>query len=245
MTHEVDTQPPAAQPAPTGRTSGFWAFVREIAIVVVTALTLSFLIKLFLVQAFFIPSESMENTLLVGDRVIVSKLTPGPFDLRRGDIVVFEDSDHWLPPAPEPQRNAVQSAAVTVFTFIGLLPSNSGEHLIKRVIGLPGDTVECCDAQGRLMVNGVPIDETVYLHPGVEPSGTEFKVKVPEARLWVMGDNRSNSADSRAHRDNGRDGTIPLEKVVGRAFVLVWPADRFRWLSNPASVFEGVPAPAG
>jgi signal peptidase I len=248
VTHEVDAQPPAAEPSrqdpPADPGQGIWGFLREIGIVIVTALTLSFLIKLFLIQAFWIPSESMENTLLVGDRVIVSKLTPGPFDLHRGDVVVFEDSGHWVTPKPEPKRGPVQSALVSGLTFVGLLPARSGEHLIKRVIGLPGDTVQCCDAQGRLIVNGQPIDESVYLYPGAQPSAGEFTVTVPDGRLWVMGDNRQHSGDSRAHRDNGHDGTIPIEDVVGRAFVLVWPADRFDWLSNPSAVFEDVPAPA-
>jgi signal peptidase I len=220
---------------------GFWAFARETAIVLVTALVLSLLIKTFLVQAFFIPSQSMENTLLVGDRVLVSKLTPGPFDLDRGDIVVFKDPGGWLPLEPAVEEGPFKTGVRDLFTFVGLLPSDSGEHLIKRVIGVGGDTVECCDAQGRLMVNGQAIDETQYLHPGVEPSAESFKVTVPEGRLWVMGDNRNNSRDSRANRGEGKDGTIPVDNVVGRAFVLVWPADRFRWLTNPSSVFEDVP----
>jgi signal peptidase I len=216
---------------------------REVGFVLVGALALSLLIKTFLLQAFYIPSESMENTLVKNDRVVVSKLTPGPIDLKHGDIVVFKDPAHWLTPQPAPRRGALAAAAVKALTFVGVLPSDSGEHLIKRVIGLPGDTVECCDAQGRLMVNGEPIDEVSYLKPGARPSGTPFKVTVPPGRLWVMGDNRGNSADSRAHRDNGQDGTVPIENVVGRAFVLVWPQDRFTWLSNPGDVFAGVPQP--
>jgi signal peptidase I len=225
-----------------GRT-GIGATLRELGIVVLIALVLSLLIKTFLVQAFWIPSESMENTLIKDDRVMVSKLTPGPWKLRRGDVVVFKDSGGWLthkaakeyPPAVRGLRHGL--------VFVGLLPSDANDHLIKRVIGLPGDTVECCDAQGRLMVNGKPIDETVYLKPGEQPSGVSFTVTVPEGRLWVMGDNRGHSGDSRAHRDAGRDGTIPLKDVVGKAFLLAWPADRFTRLTNPDEVFHDVPAP--
>jgi signal peptidase I len=135
------------------------------------------------------------------------------------------------------------AAAIRALTFVGVLPSDSGEHLIKRVIGLPGDTVECCDAQGHLIVNGRPIDEVAYLKAGEQPSGSPFKIVVPEGRLWVMGDNRGGSADSRAHPQDGHQGTVAIDDVVGRAFVLVWPGDRFAWLSNPGAVFEGVPQP--
>ncbi len=212
--------------------------ITEVVVVVAMALAISLVVKTFLVQAFYIPSGSMENTLLEDDRVVVSKLTPGPFTLHRGDIVVFKDPGGWLQPPVEPEEGAVRSALRTVFTFVGLLPHDSGEHLIKRVIGLPGDTVACCDSAGRVTVNGKALDET-YLYPGNVPSHATFSKKVPEGDLWVMGDHREISEDSRVH------GFVKESDVVGRAFVLVWPLSRFTGLGRPDSVFAGVPAPAG
>jgi signal peptidase I len=211
--------------------------VTEVVVVVAMALAISLVVKTFLVQAFFIPSGSMEDTLLEDDRVVVSKLTPGPFDLGRGDIVVFRDPGGWLPPPLEPDDGPVRRTVREVLTFVGLLPHDSGEHLIKRVIGLPGDTVICCDAAGRVSVNGAPLDET-YLFPGNKPSQRTFNRTVPAGQLWVMGDHRDISEDSRFH------GFVPESRVVGRAFVLVWPLSRATGLGSPDSVFAGVPAPA-
>lgn len=215
------------------------SWLRETAIIVVSALVLSVLIKTFLVQSFFIPTGSMESTLEVNDRVLVSKLAPGPLDLHRGDIVVFKDPGGWLEPVqdgPDGWRGAFSDA----LTFVGLLPQDAGEHLIKRVIGLPGDTVECCDPQGRLIVNGVPIDEP-YINAGSRPSEIEFSVVVPPDSLWVMGDNRQNSRDSRYHQGEPGGGAIPLRNVVGVAFVTLWPLDRATVLRNPGDTFADVP----
>jgi signal peptidase I len=216
--------------------------VAEVAVVLSMALVLSLLIKTFLVQAFFIPSQSMENSLLIGDRVLVSKLTPGPFEIHRGDVVVFKDPDHWLGPRPQPEVSPVKRVITDALTFVGLLPQDSGEHLIKRVVGLPGDTVMCCDAQGRLQVNDVPITEP-YLKQGVAPSNDRFTVTVRAGMLWVMGDNRPESADSRVHRDQN-DGQVPIDDVVGKAFIIVWPFGRFGGVPAPPDVFVGVPARA-
>jgi signal peptidase I len=235
---------PPPRPEPSRERSGLLGVVREIVLVLVIALGLSLLIKTFLVQAFFIPSQSMESTLLVGDRVLVSKLTPGPFDLRRGDVVVFEDSGDWLageaPAAPD--EGAVRNGIRNALTFVGLLPASSDEHLIKRVIGLPGDTVACCDSSDRLTVNGAPVDEP-YLYSGDVPSTTTFTVTVPAGRLWVMGDHRSVSADSRSHTKLDGGGTIPESDVVGRAVLRVWPLNRFTVLHNPSASFAGVKGP--
>ncbi|WP_068262971.1 signal peptidase I [Janibacter limosus] len=219
------------------------AAVREIVVVLAMALTLSFVVKTFLIQAFFIPSESMQDTLLVGDRVVVSKLTPGPFELKRGDIVVFEDPGDWLSPVPVTNHGAVLNGVRDALMFVGLLPDTSEGHLIKRVIGMPGDHVQCCDAEGRLLVNGEPIDESAYLKPGVTASDMEFDITVPSGRMWVMGDNRSDSSDSRYHDPGGHgsQGAVPLDLVVGKAAVTVWPFDRMSRLSTHEDVYSEVP----
>jgi signal peptidase I len=212
--------------------SGPMAVLRESVVVVVIALGLALVLKTFLVQAFYIPSISMEDTLKVGDRVVVTKLVPGPFSLKRGDVVVFTDPNDWLagsPPTPEPGRLG------KILTFIGLRPNDSGNHLIKRVIGLPGDHVKCCDSSGHVMVNGVPLDEP-YLYPGDRPSEKTFDVTVPAGKLWVMGDHRSASEDSRYK------GFVPEKLVTGRALVIVWPFPRADWLSRHASTFAKVDA---
>ena len=199
------------QTAPARKRPG-WKFLRDLVIIVVAALLASFLVKAYLVRSFYIPSASMENTLLVGDRVLVNELVPGVVPVQRGDVVVFQDPGGWLGP--------------------GL-----GDDLIKRVIGLPGDTVSCCDTLGRLSVNGHPVDESyVVLQPGSDRvSLQDFSVTVPKGQLWVMGDNRYDSADSRAH------GTVPVSDVVGRAFLTTWPVSRWTVLSRHGDVWDGVP----
>lgn len=222
---------------------GVIGFLRETAIVLVTALVLSLLIKTFLAQAFYIPSESMQNTLMVNDRVLVSLLEPGPLELKRGDIVVFTDPGGWLSGTPRPQRSGGTKVMVDVLTFIGVLPQDSGDHLIKRVIGLPGDHVVCCDAQQRITVNGVALDEAAYLPPQTEPSAIQFDITVPADSVWVMGDNRGFSQDSRFHQDLPGGGSVTEQNIVGRAVLLFWPFDRFTTLSNHPEVFDVVPAP--
>lgn len=224
---------------------GILYVLREIGVVVALALVLSFAIKTWLVQPFFIPSKSMEDTLLVGDRVLVSKLTPGVQPLERGDVVVFQDPGHWLASPVEAHRSAGGNALHDALVFVGLAPSDADDHLIKRVIGLPGDHVKCCTADLRVTVNGTPIREG-YVKAGDDPSIDPFDITVPAGHVWVMGDHRSNSSDSRYHPlgGDGREGSVPMSKVVGRAIAVVWPADRVRWLSRPSSVFSTVPAPS-
>ncbi len=227
---------------PAARSSSGWsAVLRETGIIVVSAIVLSLVIKTFFAQAFYIPSGSMEITLLVGDRVMVTKLAPGPFAVHRGDIVVFKDPGGWLSTPAPAQQTGPQRAVTSVLTFIGLLPQDSGEHLIKRVIGVAGDRVECCDEQGRLLVNGVAVDEP-YVAQGSIPSEIDFSVVVPGGSVWVMGDNRQNSEDSRYHQGNPGGGSVPLVDVVGVAFVTVWPLDRTTVLRNPGATFADVPA---
>lgn len=215
---------------------GFGAWLKEIATIVVIALVLSFLIKTFLFRAFFIPSGSMEETLEIDDRIFVNQLVPQPFDLQRGDVVVFRDADGWLPPQVEQSVGFVKEALI----FIGLAPDESQQHLVKRVIGLPGDHVICCDADGRITVNGEPLDEP-YLFPGANPSDVPFDVIVPEDSVWVMGDHRNASADSRANRDKPGEGFVDIEDIEGKAAVIAWPLDRIGFLGNYPDVFAGVP----
>ncbi|MCA5893250.1 signal peptidase I [Isoptericola sp. NEAU-Y5] len=216
--------------------------LRETAIIVVSALVLSWLIKTLLVQAFYIPSGSMEDTLEVGDRVMVSRLVPDAFDVHRGDIVVFKDPGGWLPPYEPPERTPVGQATANVLTFVGLMPAETGDHLIKRVIATPGDHVTCCDDEGRIQVNGEPIDET-YIRPGSVPSQDPFDKVVPEGMLWVMGDNRQESKDSRYNTGNPGGGFVPMDNVVGSTFAVVWPLTDATLLRNPGDVFDQVPEP--
>ncbi|WP_353956123.1 signal peptidase I [Arsenicicoccus cauae] len=216
--------------------------VREFVIVVGLALVLSLAVKTWLMQAFYIPSGSMEDTLVEGDRVVVSKLTPRPFELERGDVVVFEDTGRWLVRAPTAERSGIANVLHETFVFVGLLPNDSDSHLIKRVIGLPGDKVTCCTQSGKLTVNGAEITES-YLKPGDAPSVEPFDITVPQGRLWVMGDHRSDSGDSRYH-DPSRDGStgsVPIDDVVGRAVAVVWPFSEMTWLGQPSTVFSAVP----
>ncbi|MFD7645392.1 signal peptidase I [Kitasatospora sp. NPDC059795] len=207
---------------------GRHSFLRELPVIVLVALVIAVVLKTFLVQVFVIPSGSMEPTLQVGDRVLVDKLTPWfGSEPERGEVVVFKDPGGWLEnDRTSSPDGSVLHRAKSVFSAVGLLPSDDERDLIKRVIGVAGDTVECCDAQGRLSVNGTPVDEP-YIAPGNVPSRITFKVTVPQGRIWVMGDHRDLSADSRYHMGNPGSGTVPVGNVVGRAFVVAWPLSHF------------------
>ena len=209
-----------------------------------SALVLSFLIKTFFFQSFWIPSGSMEPTLTNGDRILVTKWRPDPLPLRRGDVIVFRDPGNWLPAATG-TSSGLTTVGKDVLTFTGLLPEDAGEHLVKRLIGLPGDHVECDDPDGPVMVNGAALSEP-YIEAGSHACGIKFSVDVPEGYLWVMGDNRDNSADSRAHMGQPGGGTIPRANVVGSTFAVVWPFDHFAGVGNPfgkAAVSEDDPVP--
>ncbi|MEV7372125.1 signal peptidase I [Streptomyces sp. NPDC090301] len=206
------------------------SFWKELPLLVGIALVLALLIKTFLVQAFSIPSESMMNTLQRGDRVLVDKLTPWfGSEPERGEVVVFHDPGGWLEGQETPTPNVVQK----FLSFIGLMPSAEEKDLIKRVIAVGGDTVSCKEG-GKVVLNGVPLDETSYLYPGSVPCQDSFgPIKVPENRIWVMGDNRQNSLDSRFHQQLPGGGTVSNDEVVGRAVVIAWPVTRWATLPVP------------
>jgi signal peptidase I len=232
------------QPQTIGRRA--WAFTRELLIVVVGAVVVSSLLRAFVGQMFIIPSQSMENTLLVGDRVVVQKLT----DFDRGDVVVFSDPGGWLEAEPADDPPPWDK----VLEFIGLPTRSTPGHLIKRVIGMPGDKVVCCTSKGRITVNGYALDESSYLYTDpdegqVNPSDVRFEVVVPQDRIFVMGDHRDLSADSRCHLSDlstsqrtGQVAFVPTSLVVGPAFAIAAPFDRAGRLRRPAT-FEKVPAP--
>lgn len=215
------------------------SFLREVPVLLLAAIVLSLMIKTFIVQAFFIPSGSMEQTLRVGDRVIVNKLVYRFRDIHRGDVVVFngldsfvQDSDARIAP---PASNPVERVVRGIRSLTGM--GDPGEKdFIKRVIGLPGDTVACC-SDGQVTVNGVPLDESGYVF---EDDRRSFApVIVAPGKIWVMGDHRSQSSDSR------RNGQVPAARVLGRAVVVVWPIRHAKGLRAPPT-FEGRPrAPAG
>ena len=212
------------------RKRSFW---REFPVLVVVALLLAVVIKTYAIQAFFIPSGSMENTLEINDRVLVNKLVYDVRGIHRGDIVVFNGDGSWDPGTVPVDTNFVVKFANGFASMFGF--GHPGDILIKRVIGLPGDRVACCDAQHRVTVNGVPLTERSYLYPGSSPSMSRFSITVPPGRLWVMGDHRLISEDSRDHLGNPGGGTVPESAVVGRAFVIIWPPSRLRFLPIPAT----------
>lgn len=226
------------------RTLGGW--VREIAIVVIGALIASTFLRLFVAQMFVIPTGSMENTLMVTDRVAVQKVA----GYQRGDIVVFRDTLNWLEPVEEP-TDALTKALI----FVGLAPDESANHLIKRVIGVAGDHVTCCDARGRVTVNGVALSEADYLYidpssgQQADPSEVSFDVVVPADTVFVMGDHRNNSRDSRCHLGDataagmpaGSYAFVPTSNIVGSAFAVVFPFSRFHGIGRPPT-FEQIPA---
>jgi signal peptidase I len=222
-----------------------WAFSRELAAVVIGAVIVSSLLRAFVGQMFLIPSISMQNTLQVSDRVVVEKITK----VQRGEVVVFEDPGGWLTGPPPPQRGSVGQ----VLEFIGVLPDTGTEHLIKRVIGLPGDRVACCDTSGRITVNDQPLEESSYLYTDpagrrTQPSSIPFDVVVPAGRIFVLGDNRSRSRDSRCHLAEmqpggarGDNAFVSLDLVVGHAVAVVWPPADLTSLRVP-STFGSVPS---
>ncbi len=220
------------------RRSGFVGFLRDLVVILLVAFLVSFLLKTFLVRSFYIPSVSMEQTLKVNDRILVNQLVPGVVPVHRGDVVVFKDPGGWLlPRSVDPPQGFER-----VLQSVGLAADTSHEYVVKRVIGIGGDRVACCDADGRVTVNGIPLDEPyIVIPPGEErASKIDFDVTVPQDSVWVMGDNRYQSKDSRYNQEQPGRGFVPESEIVGRAFLLNWPLNRFTWLGTPEGTFTGV-----
>lgn len=244
---------PDEQGAPRRRRLSLW---QESALLLALALVLAVVIKSLFLQAFYIPSASMEPGLVKDDRILVQKVSywfgGSP---QRGDVVVFEDPGGWLSPTEE---TGPTNAFTGALSAVGLYPS--GGHLVKRVIGVAGDTVECCDEEGRILVNGQPLDEGSYIldddldcngpMPATCTTGGWSAGPVPEGEIFVMGDNRANSADSTVHlctegvTDCTLDPFVSTDLVVGKVFLKIWPRDRFGGVGRPAS-FDDVPDARG
>jgi signal peptidase I len=240
-----------ADTAPARRKAPLWL---ETIILLVIAIALALIIKTFFVQAFYIPSSSMEPGLVINDRILVQKPSYWFGEPQRGDVVVFEDPGKWLPgPEPGPTNPITKAMAA-----IGLYPT--GGHLVKRVIGVAGDTIVCCDDEGRLEINGKAIDESEFIAPqkncdGPMPTGGSCKEDwtvgpIPDGDLFVMGDNRAQSADSSEKlcgenqpNCDPNDAYVSVDLVVGKVFGLVWPLDHFDWVGRP-DAFDDVPDPS-
>ena len=193
--------------------------LRRIAVLLAVAAVVVVGVRATLVQTFVIPTGSMEPTLQVGERVLVSPAAATLRGLHRGDVVVFDGSGVF-DPQPTPSSSALTRAGRAVAAAVGV-PVGTRDY-VKRVIGLPGDRVACCDDVGRVTVDGRPLDEP-YVHPGDAASLVRFSVVVPAARLWVMGDHRTASADSRAHLGDPGGGTVPIRRVIGLVVAVSWP----------------------
>jgi signal peptidase I len=236
------------KPAKARRRHSFW---RELPVLIITALVIALVIKTFVVQAFFIPSGSMENTLQINDKILVNKLVYHFRSIQPGDVVVFDGAGSWTPelpshPSSDPIVRAYDVTLKPLFGAVsGLFGTAPGQtDFIKRVIGVPGDHVVCCNAQGLVTVNGVALHEQSYLYPGETPSEApagysgRFNIIVPSGRLWVMGDNRAVSDDSRLRQADPGHGTIQESSVIGRAFMIVWPPSRWRILPIPSTFLQ-------
>ena len=202
-----------------------WA---ETVVLLVLALLVSAVVKTFFVQMFFVPSGSMRPLFVDNDRILVQKVSYWAGDVHRGDVVVFDDpGGRWLGSEGAQRLTPIQKG----LSEVGLYPT--GGHLVKRVIAIGGDRVACCDIKNRVTVNGIPLNEKAYIAKGAAPSTRKFAVTVPKGRLWVMGDNRGNSEDSRFHGDLPGRGTVPVKDVVGKVWAIVWPFGRAHLLHEP------------
>ncbi|WEV46436.1 signal peptidase I [Bifidobacterium sp. ESL0690] len=177
------------------------------------------LLRVFVIGVYEIPSGSMEDTIQIGDRLVTNRLARPMNKLKRGDVIVFKDPAHWLAGTD----------------------NHGSDDLIKRLIGMPGDVVACKGSGSPVTVNGVAIDETSYIKPGTEPSNFAFKTKVTAGNVFVMGDNRANSADSRYHADDGNGGLVPMANISGVAMFTFWPFSHFKAIKSYREVFSAVP----
>jgi signal peptidase I len=205
--------------------------LREFPILVIVALAVSLLIKTLLVQFFFIPSGSMENTLQVQDRVAVNKIPLISKDINRGDVVVFRDPANWLPEPFTSGESKIVAKIKEGLVLVGVLPNPAKQYLVKRVIGVAGDNVICCSKSGTLTINGKDTTEP-YIFDGNKASEMDFNIKVPEGKIWVMGDHRSASADSRYHQDDVNNGFVPVSRITGRAYAIIWPIKNIGIISS-------------
>ena len=211
------------------------SLLREFPVLVIVALAVSIVIKTFLVQFFFIPTGSMENTLQISDRVAVNKIPFIGKSINRGDVVVFRDPDNWLPEPYVGEENKYLGIVKDAFVAVGVLPNPAKQYLVKRVIGVAGDKVECCSKDKKLMINGVEIEEP-YIFAGNTASDTNFNVTVPAGKVWVMGDHRGASADSRFHQDDINNGMVPNSKITGKVVGIVWPIKNLGFVDSYSSL---------
>jgi signal peptidase I len=207
------------------------SFLQEFPVLIVVALVVSLFIKTFIVQFFFIPSGSMENTLQIDDRVAVNRLPFISNNIKRGDVVVFRDPDNWLPAADIETAPFVIAKAKVALVAVGILPNPAKQYLVKRVVGVAGDRVICCTTTGKITVNGKEMVEP-YIFDGNVPSDMNFDVTVPKGKLWVMGDHRGASADSRYHQEDINKGFVPLNRVTGRVLAVIWPIKNISLVPN-------------
>jgi len=261
MTAKSADEDAASPPSPpVGPRPRERSLLRELPILLLIALVIAILVKTFVVQAFVIPTGSMQDTLEIGDKILVNKLVYHFRAIEPGDIVVFNGAGSWEPAAPTagPEDNllarAYDDTVRKLFDAVGSLFGSPLDQtdFVKRVIGVPGDHVACCNAQGLVTVNGVPLQEQSYLYPGDQPGSAptgipgHFNVRVPAGYLWVLGDHRGISDDSRGHEADPGNGMVPENKVIGRAFVIVWPPSQWRILPIPATFDQkGIDAAAG
>ena len=211
------------------------SLLKEFPILVVVALIVSLLIKTFLVQFFYIPSGSMENTLQIKDRVAVNKIPFISRSIHRGDIVVFRDPANWLSEPFTSESPFVVEKIREGLVALGVLPNPAKQYLGKRVVGIGGDRVICCNKNKKLTINGKESTEP-YIFEGNDPSDLNFDVTVPAGKIWVMGDHRGASADSRYHQDDINKGMVPLNRLTGRVVAVIWPFKNLKIISGTNSL---------
>lgn len=222
-----------------GRGRAILRWTTEVVAVVLVAVLGITLIRVFVAQPFYVPSAAMEPALSLDDRVLAASIATNIGGVQRGQVVTFTDPGGWLPPRPPDE--GVGARIRSGLEFIGVLPADAGSDMILRVIGIGGDRVACCDEQGQIELNGVPLIEP-YLAPGVPTDQVEFDVIVPEGGLFVMGDNRAQSLDSRAHLGSN-SGSVPVDNVVGRVVFVLWPLGELGPVGVPSTFNQVPPAP--